>query len=62
MQTQNIIAGITESCFEKCASDPGSKPIGPGGDVRTEQCLKNCAERFLEASNFIITRMSQKGQ
>eukprot|EP00035_Acanthoeca_spectabilis_P021029 m.435924 g.435924 ORF g.435924 m.435924 type:complete len:82 (+) comp17912_c0_seq1:2897-3142(+) len=61
VETQTIIAGITDVCFEKCCASPGSKVIGPSGDTRTEQCLKNCAERFIESSNFIITRMSQKG-
>lgn len=28
----------------------------------TDQCLKNCTERFLESSNFLLTRFSQKGQ
>ena len=51
---------FTDICWEKCVEQPGSKTIGNGGDSRTESCLQNCVERFLDTTEFIIKRFSEK--
>lgn len=52
---QAVIAKLTELCWDKCVQKPGSKL----SSSETE-CLSNCAERFLDASLFIMQRMVKK--
>jgi import inner membrane translocase subunit TIM8 len=43
---------FTGVCWTKCMDKPGPKL-----DARTETCLKNCVERFLDTANFIVNRL-----
>lgn len=52
--------GLADVCWEKCVEKPGSKTIGNGGDSKTEACLVNCVERFLDTTEFILHRLEQK--
>ena len=52
---QAAIAKLTETCWDKCVAKPGSK-LSSG----EEECLSNCAERFLDASVFVMQRMVKK--
>ena len=51
---------FTDLCWEKCVEKPGNKTIGNGGDSKTEACLANCVERFLDTTEFILRRLEQK--
>uniref|UniRef100_T1DFV4 Mitochondrial import inner membrane translocase subunit n=1 Tax=Psorophora albipes TaxID=869069 RepID=T1DFV4_9DIPT len=45
---------FNDICWEKCVDKPGSKL-----DSRTETCLNNCVNRFIDTSLFITTRFAQ---
>ncbi|XP_055621730.1 mitochondrial import inner membrane translocase subunit Tim8 [Toxorhynchites rutilus septentrionalis] len=51
---------FNDICWDKCVDKPGSKL-----DSRTETCLNNCVDRFIDTSLFIANRFAQtlqKGQ
>ncbi|XP_043479862.1 mitochondrial import inner membrane translocase subunit Tim8 B [Leptopilina heterotoma] len=41
-------------CWDMCVDRPSSKL-----DSKTEKCLKNCVDRFIDTSLFITTRYAQ---
>ncbi|XP_054974636.1 mitochondrial import inner membrane translocase subunit Tim8 A-like [Sorex araneus] len=51
---QQLVHQMTELCWEKCMDKPGPKL-----DSRTEACLVNCVERFIDTSQFILNRLEQ---
>jgi len=54
MQFQSQVNRLTETCWDKCVHDkPGSRLDG-----RTETCLSNCVERFLDTSLTISQRFA----
>ncbi len=52
---QGMVHNLTESCWELCM--PGAPAAKMDG--KTETCLKNCVNRFIDGSQFIIQRMQQ---
>ena len=50
-----LVHGLTERCWDTCVVDRPSTRL----DSRTQSCLTNCVERFLDTSNFIINRMEK---
>ena len=53
---QSVVHSLTEQCWELCA--PG---IGARLDGKSETCLANCVERFIDSSNYIINKLGQEG-
>lgn len=53
---QQHVHNLTEMCWEKCIDKTGAKL-----ESRQQSCLSNCVERFIDTSNFILNRLSQKG-
>ncbi|AWP11820.1 Mitochondrial import inner membrane translocase subunit Tim8 A isoform 3 [Scophthalmus maximus] len=51
---QQLVHQMTEVCWEKCIDKPGPKM-----DSRSEMCLVNCVERFIDTSQFILNRLEQ---
>jgi import inner membrane translocase subunit TIM8 len=45
---------FTDVCWEKCMDKPGNKL-----DSRTETCLVNCVERFIDTTLLITKRFSE---
>ena len=45
---------LTEQCWEKCVTDKLTSRF----DGKTETCLTNCVERFIDASVVIAQRFS----
>lgn len=45
---------FNDICWEKCMDKPGSKL-----DSRTETCLNNCVDRFIDVSLLITNRFAQ---
>lgn len=45
---------FTDVCWEKCMDKPGNKLDG-----RTETCLVNCVERFIDTTLLITKRFSE---
>lgn len=60
VQLQASAAVMADMCWEKCVDKPGSKTIGNGSDSRTEACLTNCVDRFLEATQTIMQQMGSR--
>ncbi|KAH7641763.1 translocase of inner membrane 8 [Dermatophagoides farinae] len=53
-QFQQQVNRLNDICWDKCVTDkPGSKL-----DSRTENCLKNCVNRFIDASMTVAQRFS----
>ena len=49
-QFQAIIHDLTEKCWDTCIDRPGPKMDG-----KSENCLKNCVQRFLD-TNIAVTQ------
>lgn len=56
-QVQQMIATLTEVCFEKCISSPGSYLSS-----RESSCIENCAKRFVDTTQFILQRAAHKAE
>ena len=54
---QQLVHGLTEQCWDVCVGVPGQKL-----DRKTETCLGNCVERFIDTSNFIVNRLEKEGE
>ena len=53
---QSVVHSLTEQCWELCAPSISSRLDG-----KTETCLTNCVERFIDSSNYIINKLGQEG-
>lgn len=49
---QQLVHNLNEKCWDICVDKPGQKL-----DSRTEGCLRNCVERFIDTTNFVVNRM-----
>ncbi|XP_020300133.1 mitochondrial import inner membrane translocase subunit Tim8-like isoform X1 [Pseudomyrmex gracilis] len=45
---------FNDFCWDKCVDKPGSKLDG-----RTETCIHNCVDRFIDVSLFVTNRFAQ---
>jgi len=53
---QTVVHTLTEQCWDLCAPSISSRLDG-----RSEVCLANCVERFIDSSNYIINKLGQEG-
>lgn len=54
---QHLVHELTDQCWDLCVPDkPGNKL-----DSRTETCLRNCVERFIDTSHHIVKRLEKLG-
>ncbi|XP_071519659.1 mitochondrial import inner membrane translocase subunit Tim8 [Panulirus ornatus] len=53
-QMQSMIHKMNDICWETCVGTPGNKL-----DSRTETCIANCVDRFIDTSLFITNRFAQ---
>ncbi|CAF2528628.1 unnamed protein product [Rotaria sp. Silwood2] len=53
---QSVVHSLTEQCWELCGPSISSRLDG-----KTETCLANCVERFIDSSNYIINKLGQEG-
>lgn len=51
---QLIIHELTDKCWELCMGKPSNRL-----DSRTEGCLSNCVERFLDTASFVVNRLEK---
>lgn len=49
------VSTLADRCWDTCMATPDSKMSS-----RTETCLGNCVERFIDATLFLTNRLSQK--
>ncbi|CAD5120436.1 DgyrCDS9005 [Dimorphilus gyrociliatus] len=54
---QEIVHSLTDHCWDACMGTPSNRL-----EKKTETCLTNCVNRFIDASNFIINRMEKEGE
>uniref|UniRef100_T1IQX1 Mitochondrial import inner membrane translocase subunit n=1 Tax=Strigamia maritima TaxID=126957 RepID=T1IQX1_STRMM len=53
-QFQSQVHRLNEICWDKCVEKPGQKL-----DSKTEACISNCVDRFIDTSLAITTRFAQ---
>jgi import inner membrane translocase subunit TIM8 len=53
---QAVVHTLTEQCWDLCAPSISSRLDG-----KSETCLANCVERFIDSSNYIINKLGQEG-
>ena len=53
---QTVVHTLTEQCWDLCAPS-----ISTRLDGKSETCLANCVERFIDSSNYIINKLGQEG-
>ena len=56
-QVQQMIATLTEVCWDKCISSPGTYLSS-----RETSCVENCAKRFIESTQYVLQRAAHKAQ
>jgi len=49
-QFQNVIHDLNEKCWDTCVEGKPSNKL----DGKTESCLKNCVERFIDTNMLIL--------
>lgn len=49
---QGLIHEMTGRCWDNCMGYPSNKI-----DSKTESCIRNCVDRFLDTSNFVVNRL-----
>lgn len=54
---QVLVHGLAEQCWDVCVEKPGSRL-----DSKTENCLSNCVNRFIDSSNFVVNRLEKTQQ
>lgn len=57
MKINDTIQMLSGTCWDLCVGTPGQKL-----DSRTENCVKNCVQRFLDSSNYVVNRLEKEGQ
>ncbi|KAK3908114.1 Mitochondrial import inner membrane translocase subunit Tim8 A [Frankliniella fusca] len=53
-ELQAQVVEFTDICWDKCMGTPGSKL-----DSKTQTCMQNCVERFLDVTMFVTNRFAQ---
>lgn len=55
---QNVIHDLNEKCWELCMEGKPSNRL----DSRTEGCLRNCVDRFIDTNILVTQRIEKKAQ
>ncbi|CAL1282637.1 unnamed protein product [Larinioides sclopetarius] len=53
---QQLVNELNEKCWDICLDKPTQRL-----DSKTETCLTNCVNRFIDASSFILKRLERVG-
>ena len=51
---QALVHGLNEQCWDICMEKPSSCL-----DSKTENCVSNCVNRFIDTSNFVVNRLEK---
>lgn len=54
---QGLVHGLTDQCWDICMEKPSSRL-----DSKTEHCISNCVDRFIDTSNFVVNRLEKTQQ
>ncbi|EEB14400.1 mitochondrial import inner membrane translocase subunit Tim8 A, putative [Pediculus humanus corporis] len=49
-----LVHGLTDRCWDLCMGKVSARLDG-----KTEGCLTNCVERFIDTTNFIVNRLEK---
>lgn len=49
---QVLVHGLTDTCWDSCMGRPSIRL-----DSKTEVCIMNCVERFIDATTFVTKRL-----
>ena len=52
-----LVHSLTDECWDLCMKTPGQKL-----DSKTERCMSQCVERFIDTSNFVVNRLEKEGE
>lgn len=52
-QFNNNVHSLTDTCWDKCVDKIYHK-----SDAKTEKCLTNCVDRFVDTSFFVANKLS----
>lgn len=52
---QSIIHDLTEKCWDTCVDRPGKKL-----EPKTQNCLKNCVQRYIDANIAVTQNLDKK--
>jgi import inner membrane translocase subunit TIM8 len=55
VHVQQLIATLTDVCWDKCISTPGASLSG-----KETNCVSQCAQRFIDATQYILQRAQHK--
>ena len=55
---QLLVHSLTSDCWDTCVTGAPSAKM----DRRTETCIVNCVERFIDTSNYIVNRLEKEGE
>jgi len=56
-QMQELLGKVTDKCFKKCISSPGSS-LGSG----EQKCLAMCMDRYMDSFNLVSKAYTQRLQ
>uniref|UniRef100_A0A023G0G4 Mitochondrial import inner membrane translocase subunit n=1 Tax=Amblyomma parvum TaxID=251391 RepID=A0A023G0G4_AMBPA len=51
---QSLVHELTEKCWDVCIEKPSARL-----DSKTENCIQNCVNRFIDATNLIVDRLAK---
>ncbi|XP_022194578.2 mitochondrial import inner membrane translocase subunit Tim8 A [Nilaparvata lugens] len=51
---QNLVSELTSKCWDTCIDKPT-----PRLESRSEACLVNCVERFMDSTHFVLNRFEK---
>lgn len=58
VESQKVIAKLTSRCYKKCILDRGGSKGAKSLTNKERQCLWDCAQNFLESSEFISSKIA----
>ncbi len=53
---QALVHTLSDSCWDVCMANAS---LGPKLDSKSQTCVDNCVNRFIDASNFIVKRLEE---
>jgi len=51
---QHLVHDLTDQCWEVCMDKPSTRL-----EPKTESCLVNCVQRFIDTTNFVVNRLEK---
>lgn len=55
---KKIAEKLTNDCWDLCVTNPNVSRL----DTKTEGCLVNCVDRFIDTSSYVMQAFASKGQ